>query len=145
MNQGQQAMTDKQPSFSLTRNTGLRYFLASLCALGVDYVLTLSLFHLTHVNLSLAAAASFILVGFVFYFVHEFWTFRSSESQVSRHRLLSNLAVLLLAGLVRVILIFLLESWKAPLGILASIYFAIGVAGSFTTNFVLNRFFVFRR
>ena len=138
-------MVDKQSGSSLTRNTGLRYFLASLCALGVDYVLTLSLFHTTQLSLTLAAAVSFILVGFVFYFVHEFWTFRSADSRVSHHRLLGNLAVLLLAGLVRVILIFLLESWKAPVGILASIYFAIGVAGSFTTNFVLNRFLVFRR
>ncbi|WP_112061361.1 GtrA family protein [Hyphomonas pacifica] len=127
------------------RSSGLRYLVANLCALGVDYLLTLSLFHFADADLSFAAGVSFILVGFLFYFVHEFWTFKSADSRFSRQRLIGNLTVLLVAGAVRVLLIFVLESWKAPIGILATIYFGIGVAGSFVTNFMLNRFFVFRR
>ena len=49
------------------------------------------------------------------------------------------------AGAVRVGVIALLEALRAPEGIWVSVYFAAGVGCSFTTNFLLNRFFVFKR
>lgn len=129
----------------LLEKPGARYLAASVLALGIDYVLTLALFHLTGLNLSMAAAISFFAVGIAFYFVHEFWTFRSEGSAFSLARLGANFAVLMAAGAVRVGVIALLESLRAPEGIWVSVYFAAGVGCSFTTNFVLNRFFVFKR
>ena len=85
----------------LLEKPGARYLAASILALGLDYVLTLALFHLTGLNLSVAAAISFFAVGVAFYFVHEFWTFRSEGSAFSMTRLGANFAVLLAAGAVR--------------------------------------------
>ncbi|WP_158531471.1 GtrA family protein [Hyphomonas sp. GM-8P] len=123
----------------------MRYFLASLAGLGVDYAVTLLLYHLAGLDLSVAAAISFCLVGSVFYLVHEFWTFRQETSRFSARRMIANIGVLLLSGIVRVAIIAVLEWLQSPAGIWISAYFAAGVAGSFTTNYLLNRYFVFRR
>ncbi|WP_175354485.1 MULTISPECIES: GtrA family protein [unclassified Hyphomonas] len=123
----------------------MRYFLASLAGLGVDYAVTLLLYHLAGLDLSVAAAISFCLVGSVFYLVHEFWTFRQETSRFSARRMIANIGVLLLSGIVRVTIIAVLEWLQSPAGIWISAYFAAGVAGSFTTNYLLNRYFVFRR
>lgn len=125
--------------------SGPRYLAASLAALGADYVLTLVLFQAAGLSLTLAAGIAFFAVGLVFYFVHEFWTFRSAGSAFSLARMGGNLAVLVAAGAVRVGVIALLEALRAPEGFWVSAYFGIGVACSFTANFLLNRFFVFRR
>jgi len=129
----------------LRENLGVRYFLASLAGLGVDYAVTLLLYHLAGLDLSVAAAISFCLVGSVFYLVHEFWTFRQETSRFSARRMIANIGVLLLSGIVRVAIIAVLEWLQSPAGIWISAYFAAGVAGSFTTNYLLNRYFVFRR
>lgn len=129
----------------LKDSPGARYFAASLAALGVDYVLTLTLYYIAHIGLSTAAAIAFITVGAVFYLVHEFWTFREEASKFSSKRMAANLAVLCVAGGVRVGVIALLEAIRSPESLWVSIYFAAGVAGSFTTNYVLNRYVVFRR
>lgn len=129
----------------LLEKPGARYLAASILALGLDYVLTLGLFHLTKVTLSVAAAFSFFTVGIAFYFVHEFWTFRSEGSAFSMARLGVNFAGLMAAGAVRVGVIALLVGLRAPEGIWVSVYIAAGVSCSFTTNFLLNRFFVFKR
>lgn len=130
---------------NLLENSSARYLAASIAALGADYVLTLILFHLTGLSLTLSAGIAFFAVGLVFYFVHEFWTFRSAGSAFSLARMGGNLAVLVAAGAVRVGIIALLETLRAPEGLWVSVYFGIGVACSFTANFLLNRFFVFRR
>ena len=129
----------------LRENLGVRYFLASLAGLGVDYAVTLLLYHLAGLDLSVAAAISLCLVGSVFYLVHEFWTFRQETSRFSARRMIANIGVLLLSGIVRVTIIAVLEWLQSPAGIWISAYFAAGVAGSFTTNYLLNRYFVFRR
>ena len=129
----------------LKESPGARYFAASLAALAADYVLTLALFYAFRLNLSVVAAISFFAIGAVFYLVHEFWTFREETSRFSGRRMAANLGVLCVAGAVRVGLIAVLEALRAPEGLWVSIYFALGVAGSFTTNYVLNRYIVFRR
>ena len=129
---------------SLLSNSGVRYFAASLAALALDYVLTLALFH-AGLTLSLAAAISFCIIGCLFYFVHEHWTFRAEASGFSGRRLAGTLIVAVAAGLVRVAVIFVLESWRPPAGLWVSLYFMAGVVCSFSTNFCLNRFLVFRR
>lgn len=129
----------------LKESPGARYLAASVAALAADYLLTLALYYLVHLDLSVAAAISFFAVGAVFYLVHEFWTFQDETSRFSGKRMAANIAVLCVAGAVRVGLIALLEALRAPEGLWVSLYFGIGVAGSFTTNYVLNRWVVFRR
>ena len=129
----------------LRENPGVRYFAASLAALAVDYAITLALYHLAGMDLSVAAAISFFSVGAVFYLVHEFWTFRQETSRFSGRRMAANMGVLCLSGAVRVSIIAALEWLRAPAGLWVSAYFAAGVAGSFCTNYLLNRYFVFRR
>lgn len=129
----------------LRQSPGVRYFAASLAALAIDYIVTLTLYYLAGLDLSLAAAVAFFLVGAVFYLVHEFWTFRQETSRFSARRLTANMGVLLLSGVVRVAIIALLEWARTPAGFWVSAYFAAGVAASFSTNYLLNRYFVFRR
>lgn len=129
----------------LWESPGARYFAASLAALGIDYVLTLVLFHFAGLDLSVAAAIAFFTVGALFYLVHEFWTFREDGSRFSAKRMAANMGVLCVAGAVRVAIIAALELARSPEGLWVSVYFAAGVAGSFATNYALNRYFVFRR
>lgn len=125
--------------------SGARFLAASVAALAVDYALTLILFHGMGLSLTLSAGIAFFAVGLAFYFVHEFWTFKTEASAFSLKRLSANLAVLIAAGAVRVGVIGLMESLRAPDGLWISVYFGIAVACSFTANFLLNRYFVFRR
>ena len=55
------------------------------------------------------------------------------------------MGVLLLSGAVRVAVIAALEWVRPPAGLWVSVYFAAGVGASFSTNYLLNRYFVFRR
>ena len=136
---------DSEAVKRLRQSPGARYFVASLAALALDYAVTLALFYIARLDLSAAAAIAFILVGAAFYLVHEFWTFRQETSRFSMSRMAANMGVLILSGAVRVAIIAALEWARAPAGIWVSAYFAAGVAGSFSTNFLLNRYFVFRR
>jgi len=129
----------------LRQSPGARYFAASLAALAIDYVVTLTVYYLARLDLSVAAAIAFFVVGAVFYMVHEFWTFRQETSRFSARRMTANMGVLVLSGAMRVAIIALLEWARTPAGIWVSVYFAAGVAASFSTNYLLNRYFVFRR
>jgi putative flippase GtrA len=129
----------------LLEQPSIRYLAASLAAVALDYGLTLTLFYLAALSLTLAAFTSFFVVGLAFYFVHEFWTFRGEGSAFSVKRMGGNLAVLVAAGAVRVGMIGLMEALRVPEGIWVSLYFAAGVACSFATSYFLNRFVVFCR
>ena len=130
---------------SLTlENSASRYFLASALALGCDMVLTLVLYHNTAMWMWLSAAVSFVVVGFAFYFVHEFWSFRRVSSAFSARRLYLNLAFLALAVLARMIVIGGLELWRTPEFFLSVVYFLAGAIVSFTLNYVANRYWVFK-
>ena len=136
---------DSEAVKRLRQSPSVRYFVASLAALAIDYVITLALYYLAHLDLSVSAAIAFISVGAVFYLVHEFWTFRQATSRFSMRRMTANMGVLLLSGVVRVAVIAALEWARPPAGLWVSAYFAAGVGASFSTNYLLNRFIVFRR
>nr|WP_321511658.1 GtrA family protein [uncultured Hyphomonas sp.] len=136
---------DSEAVKRLRESPGARYFAASLAALAIDYVVTLALYYFAGLDLSVSAAIAFIAVGAVFYLVHEFWTFRQESSRFSTRRMAANMGVLILSGAVRVGVIAALEWARAPAGIWVSVYFAAGVGASFSTNYLLNRYFVFRR
>lgn len=124
-------------------SSGIRYALASVAALGVDFVLTLSLHTFTPLPLYACAAIAFVTVGIAFYFVHEFWTFRAEDSRASASRLSRNLFVLGCAFLARVSAIATLEFVHPPEGLLAPAYVIVGAGLSFTINYVVNRAWVF--
>lgn len=124
-------------------SSGIRYALASIAALGVDFVLTLILYAATPLPLYACAAISFVMVGVAFYFVHEHWTFRAEGSRTSAMRLVRNLFVLGCAFLARVAAIAALEFLHPADGLLPVIYFGIGAGLSFTINYLVNRAWVF--
>lgn len=95
-------------------------------------------------SLTLSAAAGFILSGILSYFVHEFWTFRRAHSALSSRRAVQTFLVLAAAFTGRVGAIAILETLRAPDTPLALLYFAIGVAASFSINFFANKLWVFR-
>jgi len=137
-------MGRRDPLDGPASRTGIRFALASIAALGLDAVLTLSLSYATPLSLTASAAVGFLTVGIAFYFVHEFWTFRRPASGVSLKRLLGNLGALLAAFSSRVGTIGLLETAIPPAWWMEPGYFAAGAGVSFTVNYLLNRLIVFR-
>jgi putative flippase GtrA len=135
----------KAPLSSLLSRPAARYGLASIMAFGVDLVLTMALRFGGHFSLTLSAALAFIMTGLVFYFVHEFWTFRHDSSKVSSGRLVRNLTSLGAAFAVRVGLIGALELFRSPGPLLALVYFGLAAAASLTVNFLINKYWVFTR
>jgi len=124
-------------------SSATRYFVASVVALGLDMGFTLLLYHNTPMWMWFSAALSFLVVGFVFYFVHEFWSFQRNTSAFSMRRLRLNLMVLAGAAGARMLVIGLLELWRTPGLTLSILYFVAGAAVSFTINFFINRYWVF--
>ena len=124
-------------------STGIRYALASVAALGTDFLLTIILYAATPLPLYACAAITFVTVGVAFYFVHEFWTFKAERSRASASRLTRNLLVLGIAFLARISTIAILEAIHPADGILPVIYFGAGAGLSFTINYLVNRAWVF--
>jgi len=131
------------PLANLMSKPAVRYGLASVAALGVDFVLTMSLHLGGGLSLTLSAAIAFILTGIAFYFIHEFWTFRHEASSVSPARLVKNLSSLATAFCARIAVIGLLEWLHTPGVMAAAAYFAAGALVSFTLNFLINKYWVF--
>jgi putative flippase GtrA len=126
-----------------TSSSGVRYAIAAVAALCVDFALTLTLHAFTPLPLYACAAISFVTIGIGFYFIHEFWTFRAEGSRASAARLSRNLLVLGCAFLARISTIATLEFVHPPEGILAMVYFGVGAGLSFTINYLVNRAWVF--
>lgn len=121
-----------------------RFLIASVAALTVDLLLTLALRQATSLSLTASAALSFVLVGGLFYFIHEFWTFRRAGSGASAKRLMQNLGALAAAFVSRIATIGILELWHMPSTMLGALYFLAGAGVSFSVNYLANRFWVFR-
>jgi putative flippase GtrA len=123
----------------------VRYGLASILALGLDFVVTMTLRFGGGLSLTLSAAIAFIVTGIGFYFIHEFWTFRHEASAVSTKRLVKNLSSLATAFCARIGVIGLLEWLHTPGVLAASVYFAAGAGVSFTLNYLINKYWVFSK
>jgi putative flippase GtrA len=121
-----------------------RFGIASLAALGTDFILTFILFSLTRLSLAGSAALSFIFVALIFYFVHETWTFPRKGAASSPKRLLQTFSVFSLAWLCRTAIIATLEYAVEPGAILGFAYFCVGAGASFTVNYVGTRHWAFR-
>lgn len=122
----------------------IRYAAASVAAMGLDFAIALTLRATTPLALSVSAAISFITSGAIFYFVHEYWTFKRAGSTASAGRLVRNLMVLGLSFTTRVGVIALLEHIYNPNLILSTVYLVIGAGVSFTINYLANKYWVFR-
>lgn len=121
-----------------------RFLIMSVAALTMDLVLTLVLRQATSLSLTASAALSFVLVGGLFYFIHEFWTFQRAGSGASAKRLMQNLCALAAAFVSRIAMIGILELWHTPGTMLGALYFLAGAGVSFSVNYLANRFWVFR-
>ncbi|MBL8532066.1 MAG: GtrA family protein [Hyphomonadaceae bacterium] len=126
------------------RRPVVRYTLASAALLAFDFAITFLLHGIAGVSLTLSAAVAFVAAGALSYFVHEFWTFPRDHAALSSRRAVQVFVVLAAAFSGRVGVIAILEAWRAPDAILALIYFAAGVAVSFSINFLANKLWVFR-
>ncbi|WP_339683313.1 GtrA family protein [uncultured Hyphomonas sp.] len=123
----------------------VRYGLASILALVMDFILTMTLRFGGGLSLTLSAALAFIVTGVVFYFIHEFWTFRHETSAVSTKRLVKNLTSLGTSFSARIGVIGLLEWLHTPGVLSASAYFVAGAGVSFTLNYLINKYWVFSK
>lgn len=121
-----------------------RYLVVAVGAFSLDLLLAMILREAAGLPVWLAAAISFIVVGMGAYFVHEHWTFRRVESQVSAGRFAQNMVALAAAFTARVSLIAVMEAVHRPEALLAAVYIIIGAGVSLTLNFLLNRFWVFK-
>jgi putative flippase GtrA len=130
---------------ALLGRPSFRFSVASALALALDFAATMALRAVAPLSLAGAAAIAFALTAPLFYFFHEYWTFARTTSKASVGRLVQNLVTLGLALTGRVGIIGVLERIAAAEGLRAFLYFACGVATSFTINFLLNKFWVFRR
>ena len=54
---------DSETVRRLRQSPGARYFVASLAALAIDYVITLALYYFAHLDLSVSAAIAFLALG----------------------------------------------------------------------------------
>jgi len=133
------------PVASLMSKPAVRYGLASILALVMDFVLTMTLRFGGGLSLTLSAALAFIVTGVVFYFIHEFWTFRHEASAVSTKRLVKNLTSLGTSFSARIGVIGLLEWLHTPGVLSASAYFVAGAGVSFTLNYLINKYWVFSK
>lgn len=121
-----------------------RFFLVALAGTAVDYVLTMLLFMLTDLPLSVSAAIAFVTVGIVLYFVHEHWSFERENSKASAGRMGRTFLANFLAFWARVGLIAALEALYAPDALLGTVYYGMGAAASFTINYLAGRLWIFR-
>lgn len=129
-----------------TRETDRRFFMVAVIAFGADLVLALVLRQMFDLPVFVAAAISFVFGWIISYLLHEFWTFRDTESRISSARLARNLASNGAALASRITVIFLLERIHAPdTTLLTGAYLVAGAGCSFCVNYLLNRFWVFSR
>lgn len=129
----------------LLAKPSVRFTLVAGLAVMTDFVLAYTLRTFTDMPLYVCAAITFVIVSSVVYFIHEHWTFRHESSRTSGERLVKNLSVNGAAWFSRVAVIFVLETMREPDNVvLAFFYFGCGACVSFTINFVVNRFWVFR-
>lgn len=120
----------------------VRYTAVVVLGFGLDFSITLLALHLLVLSLPAAAVAGFVCAFTVNYFLHEFWTFRRSESAVSARRLLLVLAAALAALAVRAG--FLILAAPYAVSIYLQYILLVAAAGlSFVVNFLLLRLFAF--
>jgi putative flippase GtrA len=128
------------------RPADMRFFAVSVAAFLIDFTLALVLREVFTLRVSVAAVISFIVVWISTYFAHEYWTFKRTDSKAHAGRLTRNLLSNMAALTTRFTVIFLLELVHPhPATLLAAGYLLAGAGCSFTLNYILNRFWVFKR
>ena len=133
----------------LLQRPAFRFGLASIAALMLDLVLVLIFVHMLNISLPVSAGLAFVIVGFIFYFVHEYWTFLRERSKASSGRFLKSIASQTISLAARVGIIALIEPLvTTPIFLTEYVtqiaIWAVGVGASFSANFFLNKYWVFR-
>lgn len=134
---------------TLFESSAFRFGIASILGLLLDLILVLAFLNFLHLSLPVSAGFAFAIVGTIFYFVHEYWTFRRAESQASSRRLIKSIATQSISLVARVGSIALIEASIMPPAFMAAqmtqvCIWAVGVGISFSMNFILNKLWVFK-
>lgn len=119
-----------------------RFFIVALIGLMFDLAISWLLANHLGWPLWLAAASGFVSVAALNYVLHELWTFRNGEQQLSASRALGYSITLLITLAVRVAVVaWLAVSWGSAPSLLVLV---MGAFASFVVNFLLSKTLVFR-
>lgn len=124
------------------RGEALRYLAVVIGGFIVDLAIAWTTHEILGLNLVAAAALGFLVAMCLSYFAHEFWTFRSAQSEVSGRRVVKFVAASGATLSTRLLLVWLSTPLEAlPFGSLFRLLFAFG--GSLVVGFLVNRLLVF--
>ena len=132
-------------SLHLTRRSGefLRFATVAVAGLAVDISLAWGLAAVVGVNLVLSAAAGFAAGAAFSYLLHEFWTFRQAERQLSLARMVRYGGALGATLATRLAVVYalpqILNTVQDDLTILL-----LATTLSFAVNYLVSKFFAFR-
>jgi len=121
----------------------LRFAAVTVVGLVVDISLALGLSVIFGLNLVLAAAAGFAAGAALNYLLHEFWTFRRSERELSTSRMLRYCGALGATLTTRIAVVYgLSQTLLAGQGNL--IILLLATVLSFFVNYFVSQLFVFQ-
>ncbi|MCM2505988.1 GtrA family protein [Aureimonas altamirensis] len=121
------------------RNSFFRFFVASLLGLSFDIALAAVVHHVFALPLIVSASVSLLCAAVLMYFVHEFWTFRSSAGSFSATRLSGTVMSALLALASRSISLLVTSQWLGLGDQFALVQLVSATGISFVLNYVVVR------
>lgn len=123
----------------------MRFLAVSIIGLCVDLIVALSSSYLLGISLPLAAMLGFATGGLLNYLLHEYWTFRSSTSEISFKRGLLYGITILATLISRVFAVSILQEFIFSTPAKDLIILICAVAFSFMVNYALSKFLIFNR
>ncbi|OSQ34514.1 GtrA family protein [Thalassospira sp. MCCC 1A01428] len=121
----------------------LRFAIVAVAGLVMDILLAWGLSSVFGLNLVFAAAAGFVVGAAFNYMLHEFWTFRRADCQLSTRRMLLYCGALGVTLATRLTVVYwlsqILNAVRDDLAILL-----LATVMSFGVNYLVSKFFVFR-
>lgn len=121
----------------------LRFTAVAVIGVIIDFAIAFALTRIAAVPLWLAAVIAFFIAALGNYAAHELWTFRTATTQFSSRRAIQFVLASVCTLLIRLTVIALLGLWFESAYNLLVLVIAIGI--SFSSNFVISKFLVFRR
>lgn len=122
-----------------------RFLVVSITGLGADLFVALSSSYFLEIALPLATILGFAAGGIVNYFLHEYWTFRSSSSRLSLKRSMLYAVSMLITLVSRVSMVAILQTFIFSVPMKDFIILICAVAFSFMVNYAVSKFLIFNR
>lgn len=117
----------------------LRFFVANLCGLLFDAMLAWAIVIWFGIPLIISAVISLLLTAVVMYFIHEFWTFRSTKNGFSAVRLAGTITSTILALGIRSSCLYITSVFMGFHDNWAVLQFLAASGFSFVGNYVVTR------